>query len=67
MAKNKVRKFRHSDDDERFDSPSIVEVDDDARAPRLPKSRKEIAEDRKRLKAGEFWSDICWEDQLPSE
>jgi len=65
MAKNKVRKFRHSDDEERFDSGVFVEVDDDDRAPPLPKDKKA---ERKRLKAGEFWSDICWEEPLdPSE
>jgi hypothetical protein len=63
MAKNKIRKFRHSDDEERLDSGVIVEVDEGERAPRLPKDKKA---ERKRLKAGQFWSDICWEDSLDS-
>jgi hypothetical protein len=66
MAKNKVRKFRHSDDDEeQFDSGNgITELEDDERAPPLPKTQKDIREQHMRRIAGEFWSDIVWEEPL---
>jgi hypothetical protein len=65
MAKGKTRKFRHSDDDEElYDSGNdITEVDDEDLAPPLPKTRKELEEDRKKLKAAVFWSDIVWSDK----